>query len=464
MIDKFVFFRYNNIVPSFRLSIFSYLEIFIMNRLHNSKLLCVFTALLLSLVLFMSCGEEEASSENFGTEDAPVSDSEITVEVTETEAEPLDTADTSAPEETTGEEVTSEDTSSEDTVTEEASDTDTAESETEPEPETEPADTTVINPLTGIPSEVDYMQRRPVAIMINNVRTTVGGENVITAQHGISKADIMYEAVVEGGLTRLMMVVSDYETLPEIGSVRSSREYFLDFASNHDAIYVHAGGSDEAYNQINNVRNTDNIDFVNPVNGVSMYAYNYRNTELMNKGYLLEHTLMTDGSKIASAIQRMRYRTDLRNSFDSPLDFVKLGEVRVPEGGNATYISVRYTSWHMPYYRYDASRGVYLRYQYGDAHIDQVTGEQLAFDNIILLYCPSYNTQDAKQHQSVNTTGTGNGYYFTNGKYEEITWRKDSVSSPVKLYNAAGEHLLVNRGKTFFQIAEKSMESYTVIQ
>ena len=60
----------------------------------------------------------------------------------------------------------------------------------------------------------------------------------------------MYECIVEGGYTRLMMLAMDYENLPVVGSVRSSREYYLDFAANHDAIYIHAGGSEQAYTEI----------------------------------------------------------------------------------------------------------------------------------------------------------------------------------------------------------------------
>ena len=114
--------------------------------------------------------------------------------------------------------------------------------------------------------------------MINNIE-------VATPQEGVSYADIMYECVVEGWQTRLMMVVSEYESLPVVGSVRSSREYYLDFAANHDAIYIHAGGSQQAYAEIKQ-RKVDNLD------GVNMYIPNmfYRDSwRQQNMGY--EHSL-----------------------------------------------------------------------------------------------------------------------------------------------------------------------------
>ena len=111
------------------------------------------------------------------------------------------------------------------------------------------------NPLTGMPCSVDYSNSRPMAIMINNIKKA-------TPQAGISNAEIIYECSVEGGITRLMALVCDYANLPEIGSVRSSREYYLDIAQSHDAIYTHCGGSEKAYSEIN-VRKIDNIDGVN---------------------------------------------------------------------------------------------------------------------------------------------------------------------------------------------------------
>jgi len=344
-------------------------------------------------------------------------------------------------------------------------DTTTAPDDIPDEPEVYVPAETGVNPLTGLKTNVSFEDRRPVAIMINNVRFKLNGIPTLTAQRGISNADIMYECVVEGGVTRLMMVVSDWENLPEIGTIRSCREYYLDFASNHDAIYVHAGGSDEAYRQINKVRYTDNLDFVNAVKGkVRLDAYCYRDQELRSIGYPMEHTLMTDGAKIAAGIERLKYRTALNGSFNSPLDFVEMGKERIPEDGTATYLKVRYSGTCQPYYTYDAAKGVYLRYQYDTAHIDQSDGKQLEFENIVLLYCDTHALNDEKKHQSVTTTGSGTGYYLSNGGYEEITWTKASSGSPVKLYNKDGEPLLVNRGKTFFQIVESGNESYTVIK
>ena len=337
--------------------------------------------------------------------------------------------------------------------------------ETEPvteevtEPETEPVteaseETVIINPLTGLVAEEDYTLRRPLAIMINNIR-------IATPQEGVSYADIMYECVVEGQQTRLMMVVSDYENLPTVGSVRSSREYYLDFAANHDAIYMHAGGSNQAYVEIK-ARKVNNLDGVND-NAISYRCFWRDAWRQTNMGF--EHSLMTNGEKIVKGIEYRKYRTDLTENFDSPLDFVPLGTSRIPEGGDATFLKVVYSGVHRPYFEYNADDGLYYRWQFlGDKHIDNTAGVQLAFTNIIVLYLPTYSTGDSYLHMDVSTTGTGEGYYITGGKYEKITWEKSDEDTPVKLYNEAGEELLVNRGKTFFQICSEAMAATTEIR
>ena len=367
--------------------------------------------------------------------------------------EPGDTSDaivTSDPE-TTDTEAETTDTETAEPVTSEPETTETEPPETEPEPE-EPEEPENLNPLTGLESDIDLTTRRPAAIMINNIR-------IATPQEGISYADVMYECVVEGWQTRLMMLSMEYEALPVVGSVRSSREYFLDFAANHDAIYIHAGGSAQAYAEIK-ARRVNNLD------GVNMYIPNmfYRDSwRQVNMG--LEHSLMTTGEKIADGIAYMKYHTEIVDNFDSPLDFVPYGTTRVPEGGDATYLKVKYSSVHQPYFEYNADEGVYYRWQFlGEEHMDNTANVQLSFTNVIVLYLPSVSTGDKYNHMDVTTTGTGEGYYLSGGKYETITWSKADEDTPVKLYDANGEELLINRGKTFFQICTTSMQKTTELR
>ncbi len=308
-----------------------------------------------------------------------------------------------------------------------------------------------INALTGLESDKNIKNKRPVAIMINNIKPAI-------PQEGISYADVMYECIVEGGITRLMMVVSDYESLPVVGSVRSSREYYLDFAANHNAIYVHAGGSDQAFREIKQ-RKVNNLEELYMYLPGVFFRDDWRRK---NMGY--EHSLMTTGEGIAKGIGLKKYSTTLKDDFDSPLDFVPYGTTRELSGDCAKFLNVTYSYGISPYYEYNETENVYYRFQYGEAHIDNGNKQQLSFTNIIVLYLPTVDTKDLKGHMDVITTGSGEGYYFYGGKYEPISYTKTHEDSPVKLYDKDGNELLINRGKTFFQICTKEMKASTVIE
>lgn len=297
--------------------------------------------------------------------------------------------------------------------------------------------------LTGLPTTKELYTQRPAAVMINNIKKSL-------PQWGLSNADIIYECTVEGGLTRLMAVFGDYASVGTIGSVRSSREYYLDFAANHNAIYVHAGGSEEAYIQIGK-RVINNID------GVNMYVPDcfYRDEERKTTmGY--EHSLMTDGTRIANAIKFKKYNTEVYSYFQSSFRFVDYyaNETNPMTGGEtAKHVIIHYNTSHFPQYIYNSLTNTYKRYQYnGIAHIDAATGETLEFTNILILSLPHTSRNDEKNHIDVDTVGSGDGWYVSGGKAIKIKWEKKNLDIPMVLYNADGTLLKMNCGKTFVNI------------
>ena len=346
-------------------------------------------------------------------------------------------------------------------------DTDETETETEPvsetETETDKAEeafsqeklplaarltSNYINMLTGLPATEEEYYRRPMAIMINNIKKSL-------PQVGVGLADIIYECTVEGGLTRLMMVVNDYASCGEIGSIRSSREYYLNFAANHNAIYMHAGGSNAAYDEIQR-RRINNLDFVN---GRLPASYCYRNEERRTSmGY--EHSLMTDGARIVSAIEYKKYDTKISDTFVSAFNFVSYdgGVNPMTGGGDAKHVIITYNSSHFPQFIYSAGSKIYRRYQYnGMPHIDGGTDLQLEFKNVLILNMPHSYTGDSYGHIDVDTVGSGDGYYISEGKYIPIKWSVAANDRPMVLTNADGSLLYMNCGKTFVNIVSDSV-------
>ncbi len=306
------------------------------------------------------------------------------------------------------------------------------------------ADGVFLDPLTGISCEQAEAERRPVAIMLNNIKQAL-------PQQQIAMADVLYECQVEGGLTRLLGIYNDWSALKAIGSVRSSREYYIDFAANHDAIYVHAGGSEAAYVNLKQ-RKINNLDAVN--DGVAGQFF-YRDPERRKTmGY--EHTLVIDGDKLDAAIAAKKYRTAYAQSFASPLHFV--GEeqrIDLVNGTAATEITVKFGA-HTAAFAYDAATNKYLRSQNGNPHVEGTTGEQLAFENVITLFCPYTFTNDSLNHIEVDDVGSGKGYYFTGGKYVSINWSKASGDAAFKLTYDSGRELYLTPGKTNIEIVSYS--------
>ena len=146
--------------------------------------------------------------------------------------------------------------------------------------DTTPPEPTYTNPLTGLASETDLTEARPYAVMINNIRKS-------TPQKGIAQADMIFEIPVEGNITRLMGIYQDFKGVDVIGSIRSARPYFIDIARGFDAIYIHAGGSDDAYALLK----SSGITYIDGTNGTS--ATFFRDQQRMET-MGCEHSCMLD--------------------------------------------------------------------------------------------------------------------------------------------------------------------------
>ncbi len=307
------------------------------------------------------------------------------------------------------------------------------------------------NVLTGLETTEYLSNQRPVAIMFNNI-------NAALPQVGISKVDVLYEITVEGAITRLMGVATDWATLPTLGSIRSSRDYFIDISDAHNAIYVHAGGSDYAYNILWQ-RGTDRIDGTNG-NSASTSAF-YRDAE-RRKTMAIEHTLVTNGEKLAEAIGKNKFSTTYKENFVSPFTFSD--ECSEFEGMTASYVYIPFSYYAQSYLDYNEDTKLYSKGQYlgskssldkhDSPHIDGTTGAPLEFTNVLVMFAYHSGALDDKGRISVNFTGTGEGYYVSYGKAKPIVWKKESRTSGYKLYEKDGEtELIMNPGKTYAAIA-----------
>lgn len=278
---------------------------------------------------------------------------------------------------------------------------------------------------------------RPYAIMINNLGVAR------PLQSGLQDAMIIYEMIVEGGLTRYMAVFQDQNT-ERIGSIRSARHYFLDYALENDAIYVHHGNSPQAAADFK----TLNIDRIS----VDASKTGWRDKSL---NVSTEHTLFTSIAKLNNGLgnkRKTRNKDFLLNYSETPVDLsTKEGAIK------ANNIEITYSGSVKSSYEYDESAQNYKRSVNGKAHTDYVTKKQYTFKNIITYQVSntSLNDGSGKDRQTLDNIGSGEGYYITNGYAVPITWSKSSRSSQTVYKYKDGTEIDVNDGNTFIQIQPK---------
>ena len=274
---------------------------------------------------------------------------------------------------------------------------------------------------------------RPIAVMIDNEGTKS------MPQGGLDKAQVIYEIIVEGGETRLMPVF--WGTEPEmIGSVRSSRHYFLDYMMENDAIYVHFGWSPKAKADIEKLR-------INNINGVANSGGIFWDLTKDRGNWQDSYTSM---QKIQDYVKKVKYRT----SSDKKHVFSYNQSVVEPISGDKTEkISIGYSASYTCGFQYDQQSKTYLRNRKGKPQIERTTGLQLAAENIIIQFVKNHTIKgDTAGRQEVYTVGNGSGYYITHGKAIKIKWSKSDRSAPTKYMDESGNAIKLNPGQTWVQI------------
>ncbi len=310
--------------------------------------------------------------------------------------------------------------------------------EPEPEPEPEPA-LPYTNPLTGEGCETDIGKNRPIAIMLNNLKKAL-------PQMGVSQADIIFEVPAEGGITRMLAVFQDVNDVATIGTVRSARDYYVSLAKGMDALYLHAGGSPQAYIAIKDW-GVSALDCVNgPYEGTLFWRDQARK---QNAGY--EHSVVTSGEKISTLLPTYNHRLEHKDGYTYPMSFVE--DATPADGLQADTITVEYSNYKTGVFQYDGDTGLYYVEEYGKPYVDGNNNEQVAVKNVLILQTDiSQIKGDEAGRLSVRTTGTGKGKFACGGKITNITWSKPSHSEPMTFATLDGQPLQFGIGSTYINI------------
>ena len=277
---------------------------------------------------------------------------------------------------------------------------------------------------------------RPYAVMINNHPTAR------LYHSGLQDAYIVYELIVEGGMTRYMAVFKDQNTA-KIGSVRSARHYFLDYAMENDAYYTHWGWSPQAEGDIKTLG-------INNINGL-IYSGTYFYRENLNVS--MEHTGFTTMEMLNKAVDKLGYRKETNKKLLLNYTPNKVELNNMENSQKADEVTIKYSNSVVDKYVYDEENGYYLRFVNGKEHKDYPTGKQYHFKNIITYQVSNSSIAgDDKGRQDFNNTGSGEGYYITNGYAIKIKWSKSKRDEQTKYTYLDGKEIDVSDGNTFIQI------------
>ena len=283
---------------------------------------------------------------------------------------------------------------------------------------------------------------RPFAVMIDN------HPSARRNHAGLQDALIMYEIVVEGGMSRYLAIFKD-QTTERIGPVRSARHYYLDYALENDAFYVHHGQSPQSITDANSL-GVDRI-------VVDTNRIGWRDNTL---GISSEHTLFTSFERLKLGIGNKRNELNKKLLLNYSVDEIYLNEMEGAEIANK--ITVRYPAV-VTEYVYDAEAKVYKRSvaeNRGDMrpHTDAITKKQYTFKNIIVYQVENVNIPGGGGRQDLRNVGNGNGWFITNGHAVPITWSKSSRNAQTVYKFMDGKEINVNDGNTFIQIQPKGRE------
>ncbi len=301
-----------------------------------------------------------------------------------------------------------------------------------------------VDPLTGLKCDYDMSKVRPVAIVLGNTQAAA-------PQSGISHADVLIECMVEGGISRLIMITNDYaeptETPLVIGPVRSTRDYIVSFSQAFGALMVGAGYSPTGYSIIKKY----GLEYINAVHdafdGNSCF---YRDPARVAAGSYTDSLMITNRGIYASA-QYYKHNYSTAKDMSPIMSFKEKVYIGTSP---ATHLVMKYSKYQQVQMIYSKETGTYYRYQFGNtAHLDAETGEQLNFKNVFVLFTEqSLIEGDDAGRLNVAAVGSGDGYYLTDGVYTPIKWERADDSSAFTFTTAGGNPIQVNSGKSFIAV------------
>lgn len=312
----------------------------------------------------------------------------------------------------------------------------------------------IAHPISGvfysIKEAASWQKRRPLAVMIDN------HELARRYQFGLQKADLIYEAVAEGGITRFLSVFHE-RGVDKIGPVRSSRVYYIQWALEFPAYYAHVGGA----GTVGSPANIHDYIAAHQVLDLDQFrlgasTFTFGGNVLFNGGAVLSHINYTSTKKLWQAGVALYPGTNKLPKFKTWKFKADAPYANRPEKQKVKFSFWSYYNSYSGEWHYDRVSNSYLRFQGGKKHIDQATKKQLSAKNVVLAYMTEVSAGDGTAHRLYTTIGQGDAVVYLDGIKVSATWKRASLSSRMKFYKRGkNEEIKFNRGLTWIEVIPK---------
>ncbi|WKZ30818.1 MAG: DUF3048 domain-containing protein [Candidatus Dojkabacteria bacterium] len=283
----------------------------------------------------------------------------------------------------------------------------------------------------------EMMERRAVAVMVNNHLEA-------RPQSNLQQADIVYETLAEGGITRLMPLYWS-KTPDKVGPIRSARQYFIDWVREYDAIYLHDGcasadlGGDLRVDACGNlyrqrIKTLTTYGAWRDNSGGRVAPHN----EYTSVEGAVERADELGWGGFPTTIPAWKFKRD--SSLELRGDMTAFTATFLDRLG--AHNGYRYDArWD-----YDRERNLFVRSTGGSVHEDQETDQPLTAKVVIVQTVDGIQSGDSKGHLIIDTTGEGDATIFQDGKAQAVRWRKNEETDRTKYYDNAGNEVELNRG------------------
>lgn len=289
---------------------------------------------------------------------------------------------------------------------------------------------------------------RATAVVFNNIRQSL-------PQHGINRADVVYELETEGGITRLLGIFSDLEGIGSIGPIRSARSFFNSIALSYDAPIIHCGGSTAGRNG-HYSDNGDRIEDWAHIDQTYNTQYFFRDQSRLDAGYGSEHTLFTNDQRLQQALSDLNLDTPSSPDTDYGLSF---NDAAAISGTDASSVTITFSGGKTTTMEYNSQSRLYEFYQYNFQQTDGNTKEAVGFANVFMLNTRHWFLKDGSNLRSYYTlVGSGTGYYAVNGQIVPILWSRETLRGPMSFTLEDGTPLELAPGSTY--IAFSGLKDY----